>query len=159
MVADFSMGYEERPREKTLSVFMNAAAREMSSVELTMDFDAYQLPVRELAMGQFRPRLKAATLVINDDSLMDRISAHCTESGELRAEEVTDAHLEHFVEVMSESGIVPDEPLLAAYRDYVDSPGTFVMTAAPRQPVDLTQLQFYKSSDVPDLLNLNARVE
>lgn len=156
--ADFSLGYERKTEESTLTVFFDGAVHDMSGFELSFDLDSSGMPLGgRVNPAQVRPKLKAADLRLMDYSLMNRLTDHCVASGEMTEPEVVDAHMQHFVDVMANYGVIPDSPILAAYRQYAETPGTFVLTARPGAPVDLTRLRFYNQADIPDLLNLQAR--
>ncbi len=156
---DYSFGYEHHPEDATLSIFFSMLFEDLTDFEATLNLDAAVMPDDPVAMRMFRPKLKTGEIRVTDHSFLSRIHDRCKEDFGLSDEQVLTANVEHFKDVMSDLGIIPDEPILEGYRQYLSSNGSFVMTAAPTRPTDLTRLGLYDKADVPNLLNLNVRVE
>ena len=57
-----------------------------------------------------------------------------------------------------ENGIEFDEYVVEPYKEFLAGKSTFVLTAKPNQPINLSQIDLYKPSDVPALLNLSGEV-
>ncbi len=66
------------------------------------------------------------------------------------------AQLDSFKFVGEENGIEFDEYLLEPYMEYIGGKSTLVVTARPNKPIAISQIDLYKPSDVPALLNLEA---
>ena len=92
---------------------------------------------------------------MRDRSLNERVVRHCRDSG-LSDDAVELAQLAAFRQLGIDEGIDFDDPLVAPYRDYLNGESRFVLTAKPNAPVGLSQIDLYKPSDVPALLNLTA---
>ena len=54
------------------------------------------------------------------------------------------------------NGIEFDEYVLDPYKEFIGGKSTLVVTAKPNEPITISQIDLYKPSDVPALLNLEA---
>ncbi|MEM9209023.1 MAG: hypothetical protein AAGA61_07245, partial [Pseudomonadota bacterium] len=103
----------------------------------------------------FRPRLVDARLEYIDDSLDERTSRLCSARG-LSEDEIVTAKLETFNTFGERNGIVFDEQIVEPYMEFLNGKSSFVLSANPIEPVNLSQIDLYKASDVPALLNITA---
>ena len=111
-----------------------------------------------LAMGAYRPRLVNARLEYIDHSLDERTNRLCADRG-LSPDEILNAKLETFNDFGAQTGIVFDDQIIEPFVDYLKGgKSSFVLSANPIEPVNLSQIGLYKASDVPALLNLTAAV-
>ena len=55
------------------------------------------------------------------------------------------------------NGIVFDEYMLEPYAEFLAGKSRIEITAKPNEPIALSQIDLYKASDVPALLNLEAK--
>ncbi len=55
-----------------------------------------------------------------------------------------------------ENGIEFDDYLIDPYMEFIVGKSTLVVTAKPNVPIAVSQIDLYKPSDVPALLNLKA---
>ncbi len=90
-----------------------------------------------------------------DRSLNQRVAAYCEELG-LSAAETLRAQVDSFKFVGESNGIEFDQYILDPYKEFLLGKPTLVVTAQPNNPVAFSQIDLYKPSDVPALLNLAA---
>jgi len=110
----------------------------------------------EISKGRaFRPRLSSFEVAITDRSLNQRVADYCSRRG-LSDKEILQAQLDSFKFVGEENGIEFDEYVLDPYMEFIGGKSTLVVTARPNEPIAISQIDLYKPSDVPALLNLEA---
>ncbi len=121
-------------------------------LEVVMDGDL----TAGLSQGTaYRPALRSMKLEIKDASLNRRVDEYCVDLG-LTKEETAQARLDALAYFGDAMGIVFDELIIAPYLDFTGGKSTFVITAEPSNPLQLSQISLYNPKDVPALLNLNA---
>lgn len=152
LVADMQMGYRKKGNDMVVDVTTSVA--DMYDMQFEFTVDGAMSP-QALMMGSYRPKLVDARLQYVDRSLNDRTTELCTRAG-LTAEEVMAAKLDAFHTFGEKSGIVFDEEIVEPYREFLAGKDTFVMTAKPHEPLNMSQIDLYKPSDIPALLNLTA---
>ncbi len=105
--------------------------------------------------AQYRPKLQQFSLEFIDRSLNERVREYCRKRG-LSAEETLKAQLDAFKYAGEFNGIEFDEPTLDAYQEFLEGKSTLLAKARPNKPIAFSQIDLYKPSDVPALLNLEA---
>ncbi len=103
----------------------------------------------------YLPRLKSLQVKITDQSLNARVRKYCTELG-LSPVLIQAAHLNALQYFGKSYGIVFDRYVIDPYKEFLAGKSTLVVSAKPREPLDLTKISKYNPSDVPALLNLEA---
>lgn len=103
----------------------------------------------------FSPRLRDMHIEFTDRSLNERVRKYCGELG-LSDEDTIQAQLDTLNYFGASNGIEFDDYVIAPYREFLAGKSTLVVTAKPNEPLDLSQIDLYKPSDVPALLNLEA---
>jgi len=103
----------------------------------------------------YRPKLRELNMKITDKSLNSRVEKYCTKLG-LTPEQILRAHINALQYMGKMQGIVFDEYIIDPYKQYLAGKPTLIVTAKPREPLDLERISRYKPSDVPALLNLEA---
>ncbi len=92
---------------------------------------------------------------LTDRSLNKRVFEYCSQRG-LSENEILQAQLDSFMFIGEENGIEFDEYLIDPYMEFIGGKSTLVVTARPNEPIAISQIDLYKPSDVPALLNLEA---
>ncbi|MGB5164604.1 MAG: hypothetical protein WBN09_02280 [Woeseiaceae bacterium] len=105
-----------------------------------------------------RRKLSEFKLVLTDRSINERVNEYCKQLG-LSPEETLQAQLDALNFLGESNGIAFDEYVVDPYKEFLAGKSTFIVTAQPTNPVNLTQIDLYKPSDVPALLNLAAIAE
>ena len=103
----------------------------------------------------YRPKLSSLKVAMTDRSLNKRVADYCSRRG-LSEKEILQAQLDSFKFVGEENGIEFDEYVLDPYMEFIGGKSTLVVTAKPNEPIAISQIDLYKPSDVPALLNLEA---
>lgn len=112
--------------------------------------------VSEMAKGaRYRPRMSSMRIEYEDLSLNSRVQKYCSRLG-LTAEETVQAQLEALLYFGKENGIEFDEYVIEPYTELLNGKSTLVVTARPSEPISVSQIDLYKPSDVPALLDLSA---
>jgi len=110
----------------------------------------------EVAKGAtYRPKLRDMRIEFTDRSLNQRVAKYCEELG-LSAADTLRAQMDTFNHIGESNGIEFDEYMLDPYKEYLLGKSTLVVTARPTEPIAFSQIDLYKPSDVPALLNLAA---
>lgn len=110
----------------------------------------------EMSKGvMYRPKLRDMRVEFKDRSLVKRVTQYCGQRG-LSEEETLRAQLDSFKFVGESNGIEFDEYMLDPYMEFLQGKSTLVVTARPSEPIAFSQIDLYKPSDVPALLNLAA---
>ena len=110
----------------------------------------------EMSKGvMYRPKLGDMRVEFTDRSLNQRVTKYCEQRG-LSAADTLRAQIDSFKYVGETNGIEFDEYLLDPYKEFILGKSTLVVTARPSEPIAFSQIDLYKPSDVPALLNLAA---
>jgi len=111
----------------------------------------------ELSLGRaYRPKLREMRIEYTDQSLKERVQDYCGRLG-LSPVQTLKAQMDTFRFYGESNGVVFDEYLLEPYQEFLKGKSTLVITAKPHEPVAMSQIDLYKPSDVPALLNLEAQ--
>lgn len=106
----------------------------------------------------YQPTLRSLEMKLTDHSLNQRAEKYCTELG-LTPEQILNAHLNSLQYFGSQYGVEFDAYVIDPYKEYLAGKSTFILTAKPREPIQLARISRYRPSDVPALLNLEAVAE
>jgi hypothetical protein len=110
----------------------------------------------EMSKGSmYRPKLRDMPVEYTDRSLVQRVAKYCGQRG-LSADETMHAQIDSFKFVGESNGIEFDEYMLDPHKEFLAGKSTLVVTARPSEPIAFSQIDLYKPSDVPALLNLAA---
>lgn len=151
-----SMSVTVRDAKSNFSVDMQASVQDMWDIRA--DIALAGNISSEIKKGRlYRPRLNDLRLVYADQSLKGRVEKYCATLG-LSPEEVLKAQMDSFKYVGESSGIEFDEYMLEPYKKFLEGKSTLIVTARPNEPIAFSQIDLYKPSDVPALLNLEATV-
>ncbi len=150
----FSLRFSFQREAAGLLMHMDQSTENMWQASLDMQIAGDFAPGQVIA-GSYRPRMKSLRLEYTDDSLNERIRKNCERRG-LTDEQIIAAQLETFKQYGIENGIEFDEYVLEPYLEFLKGKDTLVITAEPREPIALSQIDLYKPSDVPALLQLEA---
>jgi len=155
LVMDLQMGY--RKDGQNMVVDVRTDIHDMYDMIFEFTLDGAASP-RSMAMGAYRPRLADARLEYVDQSLEERTTRLCERAG-LSKEEIIAAKLDAFMAFGENSGMEFDEQIVEPYKDYLNGKSRFILTAKPHEPINISQIDLYKPSDVPALLNLTAAAQ
>ncbi|MGI9221685.1 MAG: hypothetical protein ACR2QS_11695 [Woeseiaceae bacterium] len=143
-----------RMSESTELMNITASVDEMWSFEIDLSLvPDVQNAMTPVAMA--RRKLSKMNVVMTDHSLNARISEYCEKLG-LSPEQTMQARLDALHFIGENNGIIFDEYFIEPYKEFVSGKDTLVVTAQPTNPINITQIDLYKPSDVPALLNLAA---
>jgi hypothetical protein len=145
-----------RQDDHDLFVDVSAEVEDMYEIDMTVKL-ADRLTPETLMRGNYRPRMAEGRLEYVDLSLNQRTAELCAREG-LSESEIQLAQLDSFVASGLENGIEFDEYVVEPYKEFLTGKSTFVLTAKPNKPINLSQIDMYKPSDVPALLNLSGEV-
>ncbi len=151
-----SMRIAYRQDAKNLFVDVTAEVEDMYGIDMTVKL-ADRLTPETLMRGNYRPRLSEGRLEYVDHSLNSRTAKLCAQEG-LSDSEIQLAQLDAFSASGLENGIEFDEYVVEPYKEFLSGKSTFIITAKPNEPINLSQIDMYKPSDVPALLNLSGEV-
>ena len=155
IVMSMSMAY--RQEDGKLLVNMWTDVEDMYAMQIDLTLDGTMTP-DSLARGTFRPRMIDGRIEYEDDSLIDRTRKMCQREG-LSEQEVIAAELDAFRAAGMQVGIALNEYVMDPYEKFLSGGSTFILAARPTEPVNLSQINLYKPTDVPALLNLSAEVQ
>lgn len=156
------LGYEDlvmgmrvayRQDDRNLYVDISADVEDMYEVDVTLRL-ADKLSKESLMRGNYRPRMVEGRLEYLDRSLNQRTASLCSQKG-LSDSEIELAQIDALLASGMESGIEFDDYVIGPYKEFLAGKSTFVLTAKPSEPISLSQIDLYKPSDVPALLNLS----
>ena len=158
------LGYDEQVFSMSVSVNNDGGQfnldvatdiEEMWSVEANLSL-AGDLMTELMKGTAYRPRLRDMTIDYTDLSLNDRVREHCGSLG-MTDEEITAAQVDAFQFYGESNGIIFDEYLMDPYVEFLNGKSRIRITAKPNEPIAMSQIDLYKASDVPALLNLEAQ--
>ena len=155
IVMSMSMGY--RQEGDKLLVDMWADLEDMYTMKIDLTLDGTMTP-QSLARGTYRPRMHDGRIEYEDHSLIERTRSLCRRQG-LSDDDIIIAEMDAFQAAGMQSGIVFDEYVLIPYQKFLAGASKFILTAEPNKPVNMSQINLYKPTDVPALLNLSAEVQ
>ena len=151
-VASLSMFIRDETSRFTFD--MNISLQDMWDLEASVTLAGNMMS--ELSKGaMYRPKLGDMQLEYTDRSLKERVVDYCAQLG-LSQLETLRAQLDSFKYVGESNGIEFDEYMLDPYKEFLNGKSTLVVTARPNEPIAFSQVDLYKPSDVPALLNLEA---
>ena len=158
-----ALGYEDqvldmymtlRDEKTQYSIEMDMSMADMWDADIDIAFAGNMMT--EFMQGMaYQPRLRNMHIEFTDRSLNQRVAKYCEELG-LDAADTLRAQIESFKFVGESNGIEFDQYILDPYKEFVLGKPTLVVTAQPNNPVAFSQIDLYKPSDVPALLNLSA---
>jgi hypothetical protein len=149
-----SMTMALRDEKTQYSVEMDVSMQDMWDMDVDVAFDGNMMAEFARAMA-YQPRLRDVHIEFTDRSLNERVSRHCQQQG-LSEVETLKAQIDSFKFIGESNGIEFDQYMLDPYREFLLGKSTLVVTARPNNPVAFSQIDLYKASDVPALLNLAA---
>ena len=112
--------------------------------------------VEEMMKGPAsQPRLRNMHAEFTDRSLNERMSKYCEQRGLSEAETMR-AQIESLQTFGESNGIEFDQYIIDPFKEFLLGKSTLIISAQPSNPVAFSQIDLYKPSDVPALLNLAA---
>lgn len=158
-----ALGYSEQVFSMTMNVRNEGSRFGMdvtSSIEEMWDVDAEltlagNMMTEVMKGASYRPRLSTMSIDYTDRSLNERVRKYCRSLG-LSDDQIVTAQMDAFKFYGESNGIEFDEYLLTPYEEFLAGKQRIVITAKPNEPIAMTQIDLYKPSDVPALLNLEA---
>jgi len=160
-----AMGYEEydlsmsaliRHNSDDYDVEITSSSTDMWNLELELKLVGNMLT--ELAKGtRYRPKMREMRIEYTDESMNERIVDYCKRRG-LSEDEIHTAMLDSFKFMGEDNGIEFSENILDPFVEFLGDRDTFILTAKPREPLNLSQISLYSPKDVPALLLLEAEV-
>ena len=151
----FSMATTVRNTAGTFTFDVEMGIDDMADVDAHLTL-AGDLQTEMYKGSSYRPRLSALTIDVTDRSINERVQKYCKKLG-LSEEQTLTAQMEAFKYVGESYGIEFDEYMLAPYEQFLNGKERITITAKPNSPIAMSQIDLYKASDVPALLNLEAR--
>ena len=158
-----ALGYKEQVLSMTMTIRdqgtrysfdMDVSMADMWDMQASLALAGNMLA--ELSQGaMYRPKLSDMRVEFTDRSLNERVRKYCAERG-LSPAETLRAQIDSFKFVGESNGIEFDQYMLDPYKEFVLGKSTLVVTAKPHEPIAISQIDLYKPSDVPALLNLAA---
>ena len=149
-----SMTMALRDEKTQYSIEMDVSMEDMWDMDVDIALDGNMMA--EFASGMaYQPRLRDMHMEVTDRSLNERVLRHCQQQGLSEVETLT-AQLDSFRFIGRSNGIEFDQYIIDPYREFVLGKPTLVVTARPTNPIAFSQIDLYKASDVPALLNLAA---
>ncbi len=150
----FSMRMGFRRNERGVNVDVVTRVEDMwdANIELVIAGD---VSPASLVAQAYKPRMSSMRLEYKDLSFNERVRQNCIRQG-LSEDEILAAQLEAFRQFGIDNGIEFDEYVIDPYIEFLKGKSTLVITATPNEPVALSQIDLYKPSDVPALLQLEA---
>ena len=133
---------------------MNVNIQDMWDIEADVQLDGNIKTVMMMGPAS-RPKLGSMRLEYTDHSLNGRVADYCGELG-LSPLETLRAQVDAFKYIGASNGIEFDQYMLDPYKEFLNGKDTLVVTARPNEPIAFSQIDLYKPSDVPALLNLAA---
>ena len=114
--------------------------------------------MNEIRKGRsYVPKMRSLEATFTDLSIIQRSEDYCASLG-LTPGEILAAQLAAFNYIGESNGIVFDEYVIEPYKEFLATQSSITFTAKPNEPISLSQIDLYKPSDVPALLNLSATV-
>lgn len=158
-----ALGYDEQVMDMTMTVrdeetrfSFNMTVSMEQMWDMNVDISLAGNIMSGMMQGPgYRPKLRDMRLEYTDRSLNQRVSRYCGELG-LSAADTLRAQIDSFKFVGESNGIEFDQYMLDPYKEFLLGKSTLVVTAKPTEPVAFSQIDLYKPSDVPALLNLAA---
>ena len=154
MNVSMTMIYKQNNDDFVVDVAMDV--QEMWDLDISMTLNGNMSA--QAMTGAYRPKLVEGQVQYTDRSLNERIRKNCVRAG-LDDEQIVAAQMDAFTYNGATMGIEYDEFVLDPYREFLAGKSGFFMTAKPSEPIALSQINLYKPSDVPALLNLSAAAQ
>jgi hypothetical protein len=149
-----SMSVTLRQAEDRFITEMDVDAVDMVGIEFDVSMAGDAMAGAAMG-GAYEPTLHSLQVKVTDHSLKQRVHKYCTELG-LTPEQIIRAHINALQYFGSTMGIKFDDYVVDPYKEYLEGKSTFIATARPRAPLQLSSISKYRPDDVPALLNLEA---
>jgi len=147
-----SMSMTVRDDETRYSLDMSVSMDDMWDMDVSVSLAGNIMT--EMSRGaRYRPKLRDMRAEFTDRSLNQRVTKYCEQRG-LSAADTLRAQMDSFKYAGESNGIEFDQYMLDPYKEFILGKSTLVVTARPPEPIALSQIDLYKPSDVPALLNL-----
>ena len=161
-----ALGYDEmlvsvsiglRQAKNNYSAEMKFDVVDMASLEMSVQM-AGDMMTGVASGPYYNPKMSNLHVRITDQSLNERVEKYCTKLG-LTPAQILAAHLNALQYRGKLHGIEFDEYVIDPYKEFLAGKSTLIVTAKPREPLDLARIKRYKPVDVPALLNLEATAQ
>jgi hypothetical protein len=153
---DISMSAQIRKRDSDYAVDIVSNMDDMWKVDAELILVGDMMT--ELAKGnRYRPKMSQMRIEYTNLSTIERMGAYCKQRG-LTDDQIHTAMVESFQFLGEDNGAEFDEFILEPFVEFLSGGKTFVITANPRDPINLSQISLYSPKDVPALLRLKAEV-
>ena len=144
--------------DSEFSVFGHYKQHDAESADIEITFPEVTNNMTSVMVALSDPTLLRAKVTLKDEGLRDRIYGYCESLEGLDRKQVNELLEAELVARSMRFGIMPDEPILKSYREYLGGGETFTVTSAPWNPQKFSNMSLFDPADMPDLLNLNAHV-
>jgi hypothetical protein len=151
---DLSMSAGLRQRDNDYAVEITSSGTDMWSLdaELILVGDMFT----EMSKGsRYRPKMSEMRIEYTDQSRNERMVDYCKRLG-LSDDEVQTAMLDSFDFLGKDNGVEFNKDIKEQFAEFLGGRETFILTAKPREPLNLSQISLYNPKDVPALLLLEA---
>jgi hypothetical protein len=111
-----------------------------------------------LVAGLGGARLERVEIVLDEQGALAQRNAHCAMPDDDAGDAFIVTHLEQVHAWLQSRGVVPDEPIWAAYREWVTIGGPIHLVAEPAQGVKLAEYPQFAPEDRLRLLGISARM-
>ncbi|MFB9067818.1 hypothetical protein [Pseudofulvimonas gallinarii] len=153
---DIALQWRRQPELRRVEVGLRVDRYPSGVLQAALDFVDVSERTTILSRGLGGARLDKGTVRYeNVEALMQR-NAHC--GSRLEGGDFIAAHLRRVHELLRGMGIVPDEPIWAAYRGWLDEGGTLTFSAEPAPGVPFSEYADFAPEDRLRLLGLSLQV-
>lgn len=158
LVLDADFGYRTDQTAPGIELQWHYAARGMESADLSLELSGVS---RSLGSWiQAAPRFKSFQLSYRlDPDFVARAIDYCADLRGVSSEEyLTQLTQEPDELYMASLGFVPGPGIRNALQSMLHQSGELVVDARPAEPLELTELQLYHPTQIPDLIGLQVKV-
>ncbi len=156
---DVQIDLTHDPAARRLTIVLQTDRHPAGRVRAQMHFADVPEEGMVLAAGLGGARLERVEVEFDDRGALARRNAHCAIANDgVDRDDFIATHLKGVHDWLRMQGVVPDEPIWAAYRDWVAMGGPIQLIATPAQGVRLQDYGQFAPEDRLRLLGISARM-
>lgn len=154
---DMQLHWHRRPEQRRVDVGLRVDRHPSGVVQADLSFVDVSERASILSARLGGARLDQASVRYDNAQALAQRNAHCVARVESGSDFLA-GHLRRVHELLRDMGVVPDEPIWAAYRAWLEQGGTLNFTAEPAPGVPFAEYPAFAPEDRLRLLGLSLQI-
>lgn len=154
---DLQLHWHRRPEQRRVDIGVRVDRHPSGVVQADLNFVDVSERTTILSAGLGGARLDQASVRYDNAQALAQRNAHCAQQADSGADFLA-GHLRRVHELLRGMGVVPDEPIWAAYRAWLEQGGALSFTAEPAPGVPFAEYTAFAPEDRLRLLGLSLQI-